>query len=168
MEFLGEISAADLDHAIALVLAVVLGAVIGLERQLRRHPAGLHTNALVTLGSAAFVVAGSLLGDPGGMARVAGQVITGVGFLCAGVLHHGPPGRGINTTATAWSAAGAAGGGGLTGRFGACFVAALVALPHLPNTLPRPRASHRAAGRRPLGGVGGNRRVLPCAFVMRI
>ena len=129
MEFLGEISAADLDHAIALILAVVLGALIGLERQLRRHPAGLHTNALVTLGSAAFVVAGSLIGDAGGTARVAGQVITGVGFLCAGViLHQGATVRGINTAATAWCAAAVGVLAGLNLKLWACFVAALVLL----------------------------------------
>jgi len=106
MSFLGSLPQANLDHMFGLVAAVVFGALIGLERQLRNHPAGLHTNALVALGSAAFVVAGVLVGDSSGPARVAGQVVTGVGFLCAGVImHQGLTVRGINTAATVWCAA---------------------------------------------------------------
>ena len=90
-------------HAIGLILAVVLGALIGLERQWRNHPAGVHTNALVALGAAAYVIVGTLIGDPTGPARVAGQVVTGVGFLCAGLIwHERGTVRGINTAATVW------------------------------------------------------------------
>ena len=99
-----------------LILALLLGALIGLERALRKHPAGLHTSALVALGSAAFVVAGALIGDDSGASRVAGQVVTGVGFLCAGViLHQGATIRGLNTAATVWccSAVGVLAGLGL-------------------------------------------------------
>lgn len=95
----------SLAQLFGLVAAVVFGALIGLERQLRQHPAGLHTNALVALGSAAFVIAGVVVGDSSGPARVAGQVVTGVGFLCAGVImHQGATVRGINTAATVWCA----------------------------------------------------------------
>ena len=95
--------ALDLQHAAGLLAAVVLGALIGLERQIRKHPAGLHTNALVALGAAAYVIAGVLIGDNTGPARVAGQVVTGVGFLCAGLIwHEGGTVRGINTAATVW------------------------------------------------------------------
>jgi len=93
----------DWRHAIGLLSAVALGALIGLEREVRKHPAGLHTNALVALGAAAFVMAGVLMGDNTGPARVAGQVVTGVGFLCAGLIWHvGGTVRGINTAATVW------------------------------------------------------------------
>ena len=93
----------DSRHALGLVVAVVLGTLIGLERQLRHHPAGLHTNALVALGAAAYVMAGVLMGDPTGPARVAGQVVVGVGFVCAGLIwHEGGTVRGINTAATVW------------------------------------------------------------------
>ncbi len=89
-----------------LLAALGLGALIGLERQYRKHPAGLHTNALVALGAAAFVLAGTLVDGGSGTARVAGQVITGVGFLCAGVIfHQGATVRGLNTAATAWCSA---------------------------------------------------------------
>lgn len=105
MDFLG---ASPLDQpglVIGLVAALVFGALIGLERQMRRHPAGLHTNALVCLGSAAYVAAAVLVGDATAPARVAGQVVTGVGFLCAGVIiHQGVTVRGINTAATVWCA----------------------------------------------------------------
>ena len=102
MEALGGM-ALDARHAVGLVAAVVFGALIGLERQLRRHPAGLHTNALVALGAAAYVIAAVLIGDPTGPARVAGQVVTGVGFLCAGLIwHEGGTVRGMNTAATVW------------------------------------------------------------------
>jgi putative Mg2+ transporter-C (MgtC) family protein len=98
------------------VLSLLLGSLIGVERALRKHPAGLHTGALVALGSAAYVVAGTLVGDASGPARVAGQVVTGVGFLCAGViLHQGATVRGLNTAATVWccSAVGVLAGLGL-------------------------------------------------------
>ena len=95
--------ALDARHAAGLVAAVVFGALIGLERQLRSNPSALHTNALVALGAAAYVIAGVLIGDPTGPARVAGQVVTGVGFLCAGLIwHEGGTVRGINSAATVW------------------------------------------------------------------
>jgi putative Mg2+ transporter-C (MgtC) family protein len=108
-----------------LIAAVVLGALIGFERQLRGHPAGLHTNALVALGSAAFVVASLLVGDSTGPARIAGQVVTGVGFLCAGVImHQGVTVRGINTAATVWCSSAV----GVLAGFGQLWWSGLVAV----------------------------------------
>jgi putative Mg2+ transporter-C (MgtC) family protein len=93
----------DPAQAIGLVAAVVLGAVIGLERQLRQHPAGLHANALVALGAAAYVIAGTLMGDATAPARLVGQIVVGVGFVCAGLIwHHDGTVRGINTAVTVW------------------------------------------------------------------
>ena len=115
----------NLAQAVSLAAAVVCGALIGFERQLRGHPAGLHTNALVSLGSAAFVLSSLLVGDVSGPARVAGQVITGVGFLCAGVImHQGVTVRGINTAATVWCAAAV----GVLAGFGQLWWAALLTL----------------------------------------
>lgn len=91
---------------INLVLALLLGVVIGLERQLRKHPAGLHTNALVCMGSAAYVVVALLVTQAADPTRIAGQVVTGVGFMCAGVIwHEGVTVRGLNTAATVWCTA---------------------------------------------------------------
>ena len=91
----------NIREAFQLLLALGLGAIVGLERRLRGHPAGIHTNALVSLGSAAFVVAGLALGSD--VSRVAAQVVTGSGFICGGViLHQGTDIRGLNTAATLW------------------------------------------------------------------
>jgi uncharacterized membrane protein YhiD involved in acid resistance len=99
-------------EALQLLLALGLGAAVGLERRLRGHPAGIHTNALVSLGSAAFVIAGLSMG--GEISRVAAQVVTGSGFICAGViLHRGANISGLNTAATLWCASAVA---GLPGR----------------------------------------------------
>lgn len=95
-----------LDCTVRIVLGTALGALIGLERQLRARSAGIRTNALVALGSTLFVlvsemaVAGGSSGDP---TRVAAQVASGIGFLGAGViLKHGASVSGLNTAATLW------------------------------------------------------------------
>src|SRR5712664_2595532 len=132
MALLGEFPTANPEQIFGLVAALVLGALIGLERQYRSHPAGLHTNALVALGSAAFVIAATLVGDESGPARVAGQVVTGVGFLCAGVIfHQGVTVRGLNTAATVWcsSAVGVLAGLGFT--LWAVLVAVLVLIANI-------------------------------------
>jgi putative Mg2+ transporter-C (MgtC) family protein len=90
----------------AALTGLTCGALIGLERQLRGHEAGLHTNALVALGAAIFVaeISDSLGGDAA--ARMAAQVATGIGFLCAGLIwRDGALARGLNTAATVWCSA---------------------------------------------------------------
>ena len=100
MDFLADF---DMEQATGLVVAVVLGALIGLERQLRRHPAGLHTNALVALGAAAYVIAGTAIGDDTAPARIVGQIVVGIGFMGAGLIwHRNGTVSGINTAATVW------------------------------------------------------------------
>jgi putative Mg2+ transporter-C (MgtC) family protein len=90
-----------------LSLALLLGAFIGLERQWRQRTAGLRTNSLVATGSALFVMLASVTTpDTTGMARIAAQVVSGIGFLGAGViLREGLSVRGLNTAATLWCAA---------------------------------------------------------------
>src|SRR5437867_2172522 len=86
-----------------LALAGLLGGLIGLERELRGYPAGIRTLALVALGSCLFTDISQLLG---GDDRVAAQIVTGIGFLGAGVIFREGLGvRGITTAATIWSAA---------------------------------------------------------------
>lgn len=86
-----------------LVLAGFLGALIGLERELRGYPAGIRTLALVAVGSALFTDVSRLMG---GDDRVAAQIVTGIGFIGAGVIfREGYTVRGITTAATIWSAA---------------------------------------------------------------
>ena len=95
-----------------VLLAAVLGAAIGVEREIHDHPAGIRTHLLVALGSALFTVL-SIVGfpSPDGTAtdpsRVAAQIVTGIGFLGAGaILKYGPTVRGLTTAASLWAAAG--------------------------------------------------------------
>lgn len=85
--------------------AFVLGACIGAERQWRQRRAGLRTNALVSTGAAMYVALHLLTGGENSL-RVASQVVTGIGFLGAGViLREGLSVRGLNTAATLWCTA---------------------------------------------------------------
>jgi putative Mg2+ transporter-C (MgtC) family protein len=88
--------------------ALVLGAAVGLERQWRQRTAGLRTNALVALGAALFELFAVLLSGARGVdpTRIAAYVVSGIGFLGAGViLRDGIHVRGINTAATIWCSA---------------------------------------------------------------
>ncbi|PYR84565.1 MAG: hypothetical protein DMG19_16535 [Acidobacteria bacterium] len=94
---------------IRLLLAAVLGGLIGIEREIRDKPAGLRTNILICVGSALFMslsaqIAHLLGGDP---TRIAAQIISGIGFLGAGaVLHSHGFVLGLTTAATIWVVAG--------------------------------------------------------------
>src|SRR5262249_31890344 len=82
------------------------GAVIGLERQWHHRLAGLRTNALVSTGSAGFVLVGTLATSEPSPTRVAAQVASGIGFLGAGVIiRQGLSGRGLHTAAAVWCSA---------------------------------------------------------------
>src|SRR5215470_11035573 len=105
------------DLSLRLLLALVLGALIGLERQWHHRLAGLRTNALVAIGSAGFVVLGVLTVGESSPTRIAAQVASGIGFLGAGViLREGLSVRGLNTAATLWcsAAVGSLAGSGFT------------------------------------------------------
>jgi len=92
--------------AIRLAVALVLGALIGIERQWRQRTAGLRTNVLVALGSASFTVFSVMTPDEISPTRVAAQVVSGIGFLGAGVIMRtGVNIQGLNTAATLWCAA---------------------------------------------------------------
>lgn len=95
------------DVALRLLLAVLVGAAIGLNRDLRDKSAGLRTHALVSLGAALAVVA--VLDPAGGgldaLSRVVQGVLTGIGFLGAGVILRNPGQRrvrGLTTAASIW------------------------------------------------------------------
>ncbi|HKD83404.1 MAG TPA: MgtC/SapB family protein [Terriglobales bacterium] len=90
--------------AINLAAAFVLGSLIGAERQRRQRMAGLRTNALVAIGAAMFVMLA--MPTPDNIMRVAAQVVSGIGFLGAGVIvREGLTVRGLNTAATLWGSA---------------------------------------------------------------
>jgi putative Mg2+ transporter-C (MgtC) family protein len=106
-----------LPTALRLAVALLLGSAIGVERQWYQKMAGLRTNALVALGACGFVVFSGLIGQ-GDPTRVAAQVVTGIGFLGAGViLREGINVHGLNTAATLWCSAmvGTLAGAGLIG-----------------------------------------------------
>ena len=114
----------QLDIAARLLVASLLGAAIGFEREIHSHPAGMRTHLLVALGSALFTVIsifgfvgvlGSGVGAPVDPSRVAAQIVTGIGFLGAGaILKFGTSVRGLTTAASLWatSAVGMAVGAG--------------------------------------------------------
>jgi len=108
----------QLDLALRLTVGLVLGAAIGLERELQRQPAGFRTHSLVSLGAALFTVVSAYgfsgeLVDP---TRIAAQIVSGIGFIGAGtILQHRGHIRGLTTAASLWSVAaiGTAAGAGL-------------------------------------------------------
>ena len=92
--------------ALNLALALFCGALIGSERQVRQRMAGLRTNALVALSAAAFVVFSALFPEEVSPTRVAAQVVSGIGFLGAGIIfRNGFTIHGLNTAATLWCSA---------------------------------------------------------------
>ncbi|HES76102.1 MAG TPA: MgtC/SapB family protein, partial [bacterium] len=143
MEFLHNFDAGSLlDTFISLTVAFALGGLIGYERHLNRSSAGLRTNVLVAVGAAIFVDIANryhgLHGGNYGTVHVIAYVVSGVGFLGAGVImREGGNVRGLNTAATLWSSAavGAAAGADLVfeAMMGAAFIL-------LANTLLRYQA----------------------------
>src|SRR5499427_4601430 len=100
-----------------LVIAAIPGGVIGLERQIRGKSAGLRTNILICFGAALFtILSRELAGTPADSARIAAQIIPGIGFIGAGsILHSRASVTGLTTAATLFVVAsvGMAVGGGL-------------------------------------------------------
>jgi putative Mg2+ transporter-C (MgtC) family protein len=106
----------DIELIQRLLLAAAIGGLIGAERELRRKSAGFRTNILIALGSAVFTIAGITLAVPNGdQARIAAQIVTGIGFLGAGTILRNRDGvHGLTTAAIVWvnAALGVAAGGG--------------------------------------------------------
>lgn len=103
------------EFGLRLGCALLCGAVIGVERQWRQRTAGLRTYTLVSVGSALFVMLGTLTPGDSSPTRIAGQIVTGIGFLGAGVImRSGLNVRGLNTASTIWcsSAVGTLAGSG--------------------------------------------------------
>ena len=92
--------------AFRLAVCLVLGAMIGVERELRNKPAGISTNCFVMAGACLFTFA-SLSLDPNSPARIAAQVVSGVGFLGAGMILKGEGSKvkNLTTAAAVWFAA---------------------------------------------------------------
>lgn len=77
---------AQLEAIIPVAVAMLLSGIIGLEREWRRSPAGIRTHMMVGMGAALVMVLGSQMYDDNSAARLAANVITGIGFLGAGVI----------------------------------------------------------------------------------
>jgi len=105
------------EFALRILTAMVAGLLIGFERQWNHKSAGLRTNTLVSLGAAIFVLLSISLTEKGtgDVTRIIGQVVTGVGFLCAGIIFkEGINIHGLTTAVTVWccSAVGCLAGAG--------------------------------------------------------
>ena len=117
----------QLDVVLRLAVALVLGALIGIEREYRGHPAGVRTMGMVSVGACIFTAAGIffLPGHATDPTRVAAQVVTGVGFLGAGAIFRSEDGvRGLTTAATVWVVAAL----GMAVGFGLYLLASLATL----------------------------------------
>jgi putative Mg2+ transporter-C (MgtC) family protein len=97
----------ELEALLRLGLAAIFGAIIGLDREARDKPAGVRTFSIVAVGAALFTLVGLMaFGDGDPAARIAAQIVTGVGFLGAGtILHHRGAVLGLTTAAGIWGAA---------------------------------------------------------------
>jgi putative Mg2+ transporter-C (MgtC) family protein len=147
----------EMDALVRILVATILGAMLGLERELTAKPAGLRTHMLVAEGSALFMVGAILLAeqtDTGMFAvidptRVGSTIVTGVGFLGAGmILRSGDRVQGLTTAAGIWVAAAigmlVASGFFLIAVFGtALCLVTMVGLRIIERNLLRPRAADR-------------------------
>jgi putative Mg2+ transporter-C (MgtC) family protein len=116
-----------IDMVLRLLLAAALGAVIGYQRERANKPAGLRTHILISLGSALFTVVSIFgFGDGVDVSRVAAGVVTGIGFIGAGVIFRGMRGdhvMGLTTAASVWITAAI----GLAAGVGMYLIATVVA-----------------------------------------
>ncbi len=99
---------ATVEMALRLVLAAALGGAIGWQRERAQRPAGLRTNALICLGAALFTVIDVFGFGADTQLKIAGGIVTGIGFLGAGAIMHKDGGMvaGLTTAASVWTVAG--------------------------------------------------------------
>jgi putative Mg2+ transporter-C (MgtC) family protein len=93
------------EFTLRLLVALCAGLCIGFERQWHHKSAGLRTNTLVSVGAAIFVLISILVTEKGNgdVTRIIGQVVTGIGFLCAGIIFkEGLNVHGLTTAVTVW------------------------------------------------------------------
>ena len=112
-----------------LLLAVILGGLVGFEREKRNRAAGLRTNILVCVGATLVTISSFMFGPSSDPSRIAGQIIVGIGFIGAGVIMKGLEGvKGLTTAASLWVVAGIGLAIGIDFYFGAIATAILVFL----------------------------------------
>lgn len=126
-------------HIAIIISAFICGIMIGTEREQKGKPAGLRTMILIAIGSALFTLISGLLGEHTDKSRVAAQIVSGIGFLGAGViLHDSVRIRGLTTAAMIWVMASigmlcGAGYGGAAMAFTAALSLMLNAVSHIEN-----------------------------------
>lgn len=126
-----------IDFMMRILLSIVLGFFIGLERQITGHAAGIRINVLISMGACLFLLFPFLNGSEE-VYRIASYIVSGVGFLCSGVIFKdGGTVRGLNTAATLWCTA-AIGVLSSSGHY--LFPIAATAILILSNLLFRPLA----------------------------
>jgi putative Mg2+ transporter-C (MgtC) family protein len=138
--------AADTGYALRLLVAAILGALVGLEREIHDHPAGMRTHLLVSLGSAGFTVLSiAAFTAPGAdPARIAAQIVSGIGFLGAGaILKEGATIKGLTTAASLWAVAAV----GMAAGAGAWVVAVTVTAIAIISLWPLRLVAERIIGR---------------------
>lgn len=92
------------EYVVPVLLAALAGGLIGIEREYRDKTAGFRTMILIAVGSCLFTILSEVMGGPKGeITRIAASIVTGVGFLGAGVIvKDGPTIRGLTTAASIW------------------------------------------------------------------
>jgi putative Mg2+ transporter-C (MgtC) family protein len=118
------------EFIIRLLVALFAGLLIGFERQWHHKSAGLRTNTLVSVGAAIFVLLSILVTENGNgdVTRIIGQVVTGIGFLCAGIIFkEGLSVHGLTTAVTVWCCS-AVGCLAAAGKYKETFVATFLIL----------------------------------------
>ena len=97
----------DSEILIRFLLAALWGGIVGLEREYRSKSAGFRTMIMISTGACFFTIMSNAIGSPGNPDRIASNIVTGIGFLGAGVIFRGGENRvsGITTSATIWTVA---------------------------------------------------------------
>ncbi len=94
------------DNSTKLIVSLILGALIGAEREYKGRNIGFRTIILITLGSTFFTILSFILGEKGDPTRVASNIVTGIGFLGAGaIFREGSSVRGVTTASIIWISA---------------------------------------------------------------
>lgn len=144
-------------------MAVLCGGIVGLERQLRGKPAGIRTSILICLSTTIFIHLGILAGDGSDPSRVLGQIVTGIGFLGAGVIisREGTI-TGVTTAAVVWALAAigsALGFGFYKGAFALSLVTVIVlwVMDYLEESVSATfgKGAHKPAAKKPAPSAEG-------------
>ena len=141
-----------MDFMMRILLAVLLGFLIGLERQITGHTAGIRINVLISMGSCLFLMFPIITGSDE-VYRIASYIVSGVGFLCSGVIFKdGGTVRGLNTAATLWCTAAI----GVLASSGYFLLASAATGTLILSAVPPPVHESQAGYR-----LGGERKTLP-------